>query len=104
MILDMRKDKILFVFERCKHDDNKVSASKNLSFLSIISFIVVTRSLKLIIKDESNENNFDMNSSKDIRKRSISIFKTFKKKTIQELDLLDIIEINASIYYYLIRN
>ena len=42
MVLDMRKDKILFIFERYKYDDNKVSISENLSFLSIVSFVVIT--------------------------------------------------------------
>ena len=100
----MRKNKMLFVFERYKHDDNKVLTSENLSFLSIISFIVITRSLKFIIKNELNEDDFDINSSKDIRKRLTSIFKTFKKKMIQKLDLLDIAEIDVLIYYYLTRN
>ena len=78
----MRKDKMLFIFERCEHDDNKVSISENLSFLLIISFIVITRSFKFIVKNELNEDNFDVNSSKNIRKKSTSIFKTFKKKMI----------------------
>ena len=82
VIFDMRKDKMLFVFKRCEYDDNKISASKNLSFLSIISFIIITRSLKFIVKNESNEDNFDINSLKNIRKRSISILKTLKKKMI----------------------
>ena len=69
MIFDMRKDKMLFVFERCEYDDNKISTSENLSFLSIILFIIITRSFKFIIKNKSNENNFDMNSSKDIKKK-----------------------------------
>ena len=69
MIFDMRKNKILFVFERYKHNNNKILTSKNLSFLSIILFIIITRSLKFTIKNELNENNFDMNSSKDIKKK-----------------------------------
>ena len=73
---------MLFVFERYKHDDNKISISKNLSFLSTISFIIIARSFKFIIKNKLNENDFDVNSSKDIRKRLISIFKAFKKKMI----------------------
>ena len=78
----MRKDKMLFVFKQCENDDNKISISKNFSFLSIISSVIITRFLKLIIKNKSNENNSDMNFSKDIKKRSISIFKAFKKKMI----------------------
>ena len=78
----MRKDKILFIFKRYKYDNNKVSALKNLSFLSITLFIIITRSFKFIIKNELNENNFDINFSKDIRKRSTLIFKTFKKRII----------------------
>ena len=104
MILDMRKDKMLFVFKRCEHDDNKISASKNLSFLSIILFVINTRFFKFIAKDNSNEDNFNVNFLKDITKRLTSTLKTFKKKMIQKFNLLDIIEINVSIYYHLIRN
>ena len=72
---------MLFIFKRYEYNDNKISTSKNLSFLSIISFII-TRFFKFIIKNESNENNFDINFSKDIlnKKKIILIFKTFKKK------------------------
>ena len=47
-----------------------------------------------------------MNYFKDIsnKKRSISIFKIFKEKMIKKSDFIDIIEINASIYYHLTRN
>ena len=102
----MFKDKILFIFKRCEYNDNKISILKNLSFLSIISFVIITRFFKFIVKNESDENNFDMNHSKDTsnRKKSISIFKTFKEKMIKEFDFIDIIKINASIYYHLTRN
>ena len=100
----MRKDKMLFVFKRYKYNNNKVLALKNLFFLSIISFIIITRSLKSIIKDKSNEDNFNMSFLKDIKKRSISTFRAFKKKMIKKSDLLNIVEIDALIYYYLIRN
>ena len=102
----MFKDKILFLFKRYDHDDNKISTSKDLSFLSNASFIVITRPFKFIIKNDSNENNFDMNYSKDVfnRKRSTSIFKTFKEMKIQKSDLIDIAEIDVLTYYHLIRN
>ena len=47
-----------------------------------------------------------MNYFKDIlnKKRSISIFKTLKEKMIKKSDLIDIIKIDASTYYHLIRN
>ena len=80
MIFDMRKDKMLFVFKRYKHDDNKISASKNLSFLLIISFIIIIRLFKSIAKDKLNENDFDINSSKNIKKKSTSTLKAFKKR------------------------
>ena len=95
---------MLFIFKRYKHDNNKVLTSENLSFLSIISFIVIIRSFKLIVKNELNEDNFDVNSSKDIKKKSTSTLKAFKKKMIQKFNFLNIVEINALIYYYLIRN
>ena len=104
IIFNMRKDKMLFVFKRYKYDDNKILTSENLSFLSITLFIIIIRSLKFIIKNKSNENDFDVNFSKDIKKKSISTFKTFKEKTIQKFNFINIIKIDALIYYHLIRN
>ena len=98
----MKKNKILFVFKRYKYDDNKVLTIEDLSFLSIISFIIIT-SFKSIVEN-SNEESLNVNSLKDIRKRSTSIFKTFKEKMIQKFDLLNIIEIDISIYYHLTRS
>ena len=105
IVFNMFKDKMLFVFKRCEYNNNKISTSKNLSFLSITSFIII-RFFKFIIKNKSNENNFDMNSSKDIlnRKKSTLIFRTFKEKMIKKSDLINIAEIDASIYYHLVRN
>ena len=82
VIFDMFKNKILFVFKRCEYNDNKISITKNFSFLSIISFVIIIRSFKSIVKNESNENSFNMNYLKNIsnKKKLISIFKTFKKK------------------------
>ena len=65
IIFNMFKDKVLFVSERYKYNNNKISISKNLSFLSITLFIVI-RFFKLIVKNESNENNININSLKDI--------------------------------------
>ena len=106
VVLDMFKNKILFLFERCDHNNNKILTSKDLSFLSNVSSIIITRPFKLIVENDSNENNFDMNHFKDAfnKKRSILILKTFKKMKIQKLDLIDIIEINVLIYYHLVRN
>ena len=87
----MRKDKILFIFKRCEYNDNKISASEDLLFLSIISFIIIIRSFTFIVKNESNENNFDINFSKDNKKRLTLIFKAFKEKMIQKFDFLDIV-------------
>ena len=77
----MLKNKMLFVFKRCEHNDNKILILKNLSFLSIISF-AITRSFKFIVKNKSNEDNFDINFSKNTsnRKKITLTFKTFKKK------------------------
>ena len=82
IVFDMLKDKILFVFKRYEYNDNKISTLKNFSFLSIVSFIVAIRSLKSIVKNKLNENNFDINLLKDIlnRKKLTLIFKAFKKK------------------------
>ena len=86
----MLKDKILFLFKRYNHNNSKILTSKNLSFLSTILFIIITRSFKPIIKNDLNENNFDMNHSKDVsnkkklinKKRLISILRVFKKNKI----------------------
>ena len=82
-----------------------MSISKNLSFLSITLFII-TRFFKFIIKNELNENSFDINFSKNIlnRKRIISTFKIFKEKMIKESNFINITKIDVSIYYYLTRN
>ena len=106
VVFDILKDKILFIFKRYKYNDNKTLTFENLSFLSKTLFIIIIRSFKFIIENESNENNFDINHFKDIlnRKRSILTFKTFKEKMIKKSDFIDIIEINVSIYYHLTRN
>ena len=112
VIFDIFKNKILFLFKRCDYNNNKILILKDLSFLSIILFIIIIRSFKSIVENDSNENNFDINYSKDVsnrkestnKKRLISTFKTFKKNKIQKLNLIDIAEINAFTYYYLVRN
>ena len=100
----MFKNKILFFFKRCDYNNNKILTSKDFSFLSIISFIVIARFFKLIVENNSNENNFDMRKDVLNKKRSTLIFKTFKEKKIQKSDFIDIVEIDVLIYYYLIRN
>ena len=84
VVLDILKNKILFLSERCDHNNNKILTSKDLSFLSNALSIIITRSFKIIVKNDSNENNFDMNHSKNVfnRKRSTSTFKTFKEMKI----------------------
>ena len=80
--------------------------------MSITSFIIILRSFKLIIKNDSNENNFDINYSKDVsnekeltnKKKLTLTFKAFKKNKIQKSDLIEIIEIDAFVYYYLVKN
>ena len=106
VVLDMLKNKILFILKRYKYNDNKILAFENLSFLSKTLFVIIIRSLKFTIKNESNKNNFNMNYFKNIlnKKRSISTFKTLKKKMIKKFNFIDIIKINAFTYYYSIRN
>ena len=72
--------------------------------MSITSFIIIARFSKFIIKNDSNENNFDIKKHVSNRKRLTLIFKILKEKKIQEFDFIDIIEIDVSAYYYLIRN
>ena len=97
---------MLFIFERYKYNNNKILIFKNLSFLSKTLFIIITQSFKFIVKNKSNKNNFDINHFKDIlnKKKSILTFKALKKKMIKKFNHIDIIKINALIYYYLIRN
>ena len=45
-----------------------------------------------------------MNSLKDIKKKSISTLRAFKKKMIQKFNLLNIIKINVLVYYHLTRS
>ena len=70
IVLDMLKDKILFLFKRYNHNNNKILTSKDLSFLSITSFVIITRSFKLIVKNNSNENNFDIVMRADARTKN----------------------------------
>ena len=102
----MFKNKILFSFKRCDYNDNKILISKNLSFLSTTLFIIIIRSFKLIVENNSNENNFDINYSKDVsnKKRLISTLKALKEKKIQKFNFIDVAEIDASAYVYLIKN
>ena len=62
----MLKNKLLFIFKRYKYNYNKTSLLKNLSFLSIILIIIYIRSLKFIIKNKSNKNDFDIEFLKNI--------------------------------------
>ena len=80
----MLKDKILFVFKRYNYDDNKILLLKDLSFLPITSFVIITRFSKFTIENDSNENNFDINYSKNVsnRKRLTFTLKTFREKKI----------------------
>ena len=78
VVLDMRKNKILFVSRRYEYNDNKVLTSEDLSFLSIISFIVIT-SFKFIVEN-LNEESSDVNSLKDTRKRLTFTLKHLRKK------------------------
>ena len=105
IVLDILKDKMLFIFKRYKYNNNKTLIFENLSFLLKTSFIIIIRSLKFIVKNESNKNNFDINYFKNTlnKKKSILTFKTFKKKIIKKFDFIDIIKINISTYY-LTRN
>ena len=77
----MLKNKILFVFKWYKYNNNKILISKNLSFLLIISFIIIIWSFKSIVKNELNENNVNINHLKNIsnKKKSTSTSKTLKK-------------------------
>ena len=75
-------------------------------FLSITLFIIIIRSFKFIVENNSNENNFDINYSKNVsnKKRLTLTLKTFKEKKIQKFNFIDIVEIDALAYYYLIKN
>ena len=102
----MFKNKILFFSKRCDHDNSKILTSKDLSFLPNVSSIIITRPFKSIVENDSNENNFDMNYSKDVfnKKRSTLIFRALKEIKIQKFDFIDIVEIDVLTYYYLVKN
>ena len=102
VILNMRKNKILFISKRYEHNNNKVSIIENFSFLPITSFVIITSPKSIV--ENLNEESSDVDFSKDTRKRSTSTLKTFKEKMIQKSNLLDIVEIDVSIYYYLARS
>ena len=79
---------------------------KNLSFLSITLFVIIIRLSKFIIKIKLNDDNFDINFSKDIlnKKKLTFISRIFKEKMIKKFNFINIAEIDASIYYHLTRN
>ena len=47
---DMFKNKILFVFERCEDNDNKISTSKDLFFYRLIYLLSLHDLLNLLLK------------------------------------------------------
>ena len=100
----MFKDKILFLFKRCDHNNSKILTSKDFFSLSIISSIVITRSFKFIVENNLNENSFDMKKDVLNKKRLILILRALKEKKIQKSDFINIIEIDALAYYHLVRN
>ena len=75
---------MLFIFKRYKYNNNKISTFENLLFLLITLFVIISRFFKFIIKNELNEDNFDINYFKNIlnKKRSTLTFKAFKKKKV----------------------
>ena len=96
VILDMLKDKILFLFERYDHNNNKISTLKDLSFLPNASFIIITRPFKSIVENDSNEDNFDMNHFKDVFNR--------KRLTLLRLLLCGILIDSKKQFWKLIRS
>ena len=80
----MLRNKILFLFKRCDYNNSKISTLKDLSFLSNASSVIIIRPFKLIIENDSNEDNFDMNHFKNFfnKKRSISTLRAFKEMKI----------------------
>ena len=74
--------------------------------MSTILSIVITRPFKSIVENDSNEDSSDMNHSKNVsnKKKSTSTLRALKEKKIQKSDFIDIVEINALTYYYLVRN
>ena len=61
----------MFSFKRYNYDNNKILTSKDLSFLLIISLVIIIQSFKFIIRNESNEDNFDINYSKIENKKQL---------------------------------
>ena len=82
VVLDMLKNKILFLFKRCDYNNNKILTSKNLSFLSNVSFVIITRFFKFIVENDFNEDSFDMLKNVFNKKRSTLILRALKEMKI----------------------
>ena len=83
----MFKNKIFFFSKRCDYNKNKIFVSKDLLFLLTIPFIVITRPFNFIIKNDSNENNFDINHSKMSRTKKdlYQFLRHLKKRRFKSL-------------------
>ena len=110
----MLKDKILFVPDRCEHDGNQTLLSKNLSFLSTLSLSSLLISLSSTLKRSSTFTCEDENyeivfeslsfSKQSSKSRRTSNLRIAKKQRISLLDILNIVEIEASAFHMLTSN
>ena len=73
---------MLFIFKRCKYNDDKILTFKSLSFLLITLFNIIIRFIKFIVKNESNKDNFNINYLKNIlnKKNQYQHLKYLKKR------------------------
>ena len=110
----MLKNKILFVFGRCEHDENQTLLSKNLSFLSTSSSSSSLISLSSTLKrsptstceDEGYEIVFEslFSSEQPSKSRRTSSSRAAKKQRTSLSNALNIVEIEASAFYMLTSN
>ena len=110
----MLKNKILFVLDRCEHDENQTSSSKNLSFLPTSSPSSSSISLSSTLKrpstptceDEGYKIAFESPSSSEqsSKSRRTSNSRAAKEQRTSLSDALNIVEIEASAFHMLTSN
>ena len=111
VLLNMLKNKILFVLDRCEHDKNQTSSSKDLSFLSTLSSLIspsptLKRPSTPTCEDEGYEIAFELLffSEQPSKSRRTSSSRVAKKQRTSSPDALNIVEIEAPAFYMLTSN
>lgn len=105
VLLDMLRDKILFVPGRCSHDGNTVSLDKDLTFVS------ATPRLPIPCVEDASDGDQDLSSSESDdfvlgspRKRTLTSPKPLKSHRKSNPGNLDICEISADAFHLNAKN